>query len=441
LHRLVVIFGITAFLAGSGQALSSPARPSAPGLKFTPSADAYVSSAARRRNFGRAKVLRIGPSTRTYLRFTIGQLDAPVTHATLRLFTRSGTRGFTVRSAGANWSERRITYANAPRPGGLVTSAARQRAGRWIALDVTRLASFAKGSKTVDFALKGAGTTFASRESGSRRPQLIVEATAPTLLAAGDIAYCGTPWDEATAAIVNGIPGTVAALGDLAYDNGTTAEFNACYQPSWGAFKARTKPAPGNHEYGTPGATGYYGYWGAAAGNPAQGWYSYDLGGWHVVSLNSNCPSIGGCGAGSPQEAWLRADLAAHPTRCTAAYWHHPRFSGGDVLSEPDMQPIWQALYDANADLVLTGHAHNYQRFAAQNAAGVADPVRGLREFVVGTGGHPVHHTVLPIANTEVTDATAWGVLKLTLRNSGYDWQFLPIAGQTFTDSGSQACH
>jgi len=282
----------------------------------------------------------------------------------------------------------------------------------------------------------------ASREIGPRAPRIdFVLESSETLIAAGDIGDCSSPWDEATAALVGDPQATVAALGDLAYEDGTLAEFNSCYQPSWGAFKARTRPAPGNHEYGTGNASGYFSYWGAVAGNPAQGWYSYDLGKWHVVSLNSNCSYVGGCAAGSPQEAWLRADLAAHTARCTVAYWHHPRFSGGQVTNEDDMQPLWQALYDANADLVLSGHAHNYQRFAPQNALGVADSARGLREFVVGTGGHHQLHPVAAITNTEITNASTWGVLELTLWPNRYDWHFRPVTGQTFTDSGSQACH
>src|SRR5207249_3187560 len=214
----------------------------------------------------------------------------------------------------------------------------------------------------------------ASRESGVNRPRLWVKAPPPILLAAGDIASCASTGDEATAALVNDMPtATVAAVGDLAYENGTAAEFTSCYQPSWGPFKARTRPTTGNREYNTPGPSGYFGYWGAAAGNPAQGWYSYDLGGWHVIALNSSCPEVGGCFAGSPQETWLRADLAAHRTGCTLAYWHHPLFSGTSGTAEPDMLQFWQDLYDSNADLVLTGHAHNYQRFAPQTAQGVAD--------------------------------------------------------------------
>lgn len=437
--RPALILGLMALLVGGGAALRPLAAEAKSGVTFRPTADAYVSTAARRKNFGRARQLRVSssPLARGYVQFKVAGLDAPVSSAILRFYSRSSSAGLTVRQASSSWSERRITFANAPPPGGVVGRSGRLRRGRWVSVDVT---SAVEGNGSLSFALTGAAR-LSSREAGSTRPQLVVVATPPALIAAGDIGDCTSPWDEATATLVNNMPGTVAALGDLAYQDGTLAEFNACYQPSWGQFKARTKPAPGNHEYVTPGAAGYFAYWGAAAGNPTQGWYSYDLGGWHVVSLNSNCPSIGGCQAGSPQEAWLRADLAAHKTTCTLAYWHHPLFSGGDVTNEPDMAPLWQALYDANADLVLVGHAHNYQRFAPQNAFGVADGLRGIREIVVGTGGKSPLHTVAAIANTEVMNASTWGVLALTLRNSGYDWHFVPVAGQSFTDSGSQACH
>lgn len=438
MRRTAVILGFLALLAAGGRALPSTDAQAKGGVTFRPTADAYVTAAARRRNFGRAKQLRAqsSPVVRSYVQFNVAGLDAPVNYATLRLFARASSKGFVVRTASSGWSERAITFANSPRPGGVVGRSGRVRRGRWISVDVTRLL---KGNGTLSFALTGSAK-ISSREAGLG-PQLIVGAFAPLMVAAGDIAECGNNWDEATAALVKNMPGTVAALGDLAYENGTIGEFDNCYQPSWGQFKARTRPAPGNHEYNTPNAAGYYAYWGAAAGNPAQGWYSYDLGGWHVVSLNSNCIFIGGCGVGSPEETWLRADLAAHKTQCTLAYWHHPRFSGGYVTSDVTMQPIWQALYDNNADLVLSGHAHNYQRFAPQDPAGVADPARGLREIVVGTGGRVDPHPVAPIANTEITNVGTFGVLRLTLRNSGYDWHFVPVAGQTFTDSGSQACH
>jgi calcineurin-like phosphoesterase family protein len=440
MHRPVVILGLFALLVCAGSASSASGGRAADGTTFAADADAYVTAAAPKRNFGKARTLRAAkrPSTKSYVHFTLAGIDAPVSSATLRLYVRASLKGIAVRSTAGEWSERSITFKNAPRAGGVVARAKRVRARRWVSINVTRAV---KGKSAVSFALTGAGT-IASREAGSKRPQLIVKATPPTLLAAGDVAFCGQPYDEATAALIKKIPGTVAALGDLAYEHGTSAEFAACYQPSWGAFKGRTRPAIGNHEYeADPSAAGYFGYWGARAGSPGQAWYSYDLGGWHVISLNSNCSFVGGCFVGSPQEAWLRADLAAHPKGCTLAYWHHPRFSGGQVTNELDLQPIWQDLYDANADLVLSGHAHNYQRFAPQNAAGAADPARGIREFVVGTGGNPTLHPVAAIANTEVMNNDTWGVLKLTLRNSGYDWQFLRAAGGIFTDSGSQACH
>ena len=262
------------------------------------------------------------------------------------------------------------------------------------------------------------------------------------LLAAGDIASCASPGDAATAALLDSMPGTIATLGDNAYERGSPAEYADCYGPTWGRFLSRTRPAPGNHEYLTPGASGYFSYFGAAAGAPDSGYYSYDLGAWHIVVINSNCSPAGGCQAGSRQEAWLRADLAAHRTVCTLAYWHHPRFSSGEHGDQVSMQPIWQDLYDAGADVVLSGHDHDYERFAPQTPTGVADPARGIREFVVGTGGknhYPITRPAEP--NSEVRNWDTFGILKLTLHPRGYDWQFVPEAGKTFTDAGSGRCH
>jgi hypothetical protein len=183
----------------------------------------------------------------------------------------------------------------------------------------------------------------------------------PILVAVGDIASCSSDGDEATAALLDGLSGTIATLGDHAYRSGTPQEFADCYDPSWGRHKDRTRPAPGNHDYETSGAAGYFDYFGAAAGEPGKGYYSYDLGTWHIVVLNSNCSQVGGCGEGTPQEQWLREDLAAHPATCTLAYWHHPLFSSGtEHGGNESMQPVWQALYDAGADVVLAGHEHNY---------------------------------------------------------------------------------
>lgn len=265
--------------------------------------------------------------------------------------------------------------------------------------------------------------------------------TTAVLVGAGDIASCDSVGDEATAKLLDGIPGTVFTTGDNVYASGTTKEFNQCYDPSWGRHKSRTRPSAGNHEYQTPDAAGNYGYFGASAGDPRKGYYSYKRGVWHIVVLNSNCSAVGGCEAGSAQERWLRAALAAHPTNCTLAYWHSPRFSSGSHGSNTSVQPFWKALYDYGVELVVNGHDHHYERFAPQNASGRADARYGIREFVVGTGGknHYPIRTILP--NSEVRNADTFGVLKLTLRSTSYDWQFVPQAGKTFTDSGSEACH
>jgi len=261
------------------------------------------------------------------------------------------------------------------------------------------------------------------------------------LVGAGDISSCSNNGDEATASLLDGIPGTVFTTGDNVYEVGSSTEFANCYSPTWGRHKGRTRPVVGNHEYGTAGAAGYYGYFGAAAGDPAKGYYSYDLGAWHIIVLNSNCGSVGGCAAGSAQEKWLRADLAAHPNVCTAAMWHHPRFnSGAQHGSSTSSQAFWQALYDYGADVVLAGHEHTYERFAPQNAAGNADALRGIREFVVGTGGKSHYGFGTPLPNSEVRNGDTYGVLKLTLNATSYAWQFVPVAGQTFTDSGSASC-
>jgi acid phosphatase type 7 len=257
------------------------------------------------------------------------------------------------------------------------------------------------------------------------------------LVGAGDIADCSGEGDEATAALLDSIAGTVFTTGDHAYPDGSAAEFASCYDPTWGRHKARTYPSPGNHDYHTADAAGYFGYFGSMAGEFGKGYYSYDLGAWHIIVLNS----IISVEAGSPQEQWLRADLAAHPVACTLAYWHHPRFSSGVVHeSDASMQPLWQALYDYGADVVLAGHEHNYERFAPQDPQGVADPTRGIRQFVIGSGGRSHYRFRNPIANSEVRNDDTYGVLKLTLHATSYSWEFIPEAGKTFTDSGSAPC-
>lgn len=264
----------------------------------------------------------------------------------------------------------------------------------------------------------------------------------PVLVGAGDIADCmNLAGAEATAKLLDKIPGTVIAVGDLAYPDGTKENF-ACYDKTWGRAKDRTRPAPGNHEFHSKGATYYFEYFGKAAGDPKEGYYSYDLGTWHIIALNSECAEVGGCNAGSPEEKWLRADLAAYPTACTLAYFHKPLFSsGGAHGDDPQLKPFFQALYDAHADVILNGHDHDYERFSPQDPDGKLDRARGIREFVIGTGGKSHRPFGKPEETSEVRDTTAFGVLKLTLKPKGYDWEFIPEEGKTFTDSGSDSCH
>jgi hypothetical protein len=299
-------------------------------------------------------------------------------------------------------------------------------------------------------------------EAGELIYYKVVPPKDPVIAAAGDIAC------EPTSASFNGGLGTANAcrqkytadvisslgpiagvlpLGDDQYEQGALSQYLGSYDLSWGRFSGLTYPAIGNHEYGTPGAAGYFDYFNGAgvlngaAGERGKAYYSYDIGTWHLIALNSNCTQAGGCRAGSPQEIWLKADLAAHPAACTVAYWHHPRFSSGQHGDTALTEPLWQDLYDANADLVLVGHDHLYERFGPQTSTGVADPVRGLREFIVGTGGRSHYGFAAPKPNSEVRNSDTFGVLKLTLHPSSYDWRFVPEAGGTFTDSGSTACH
>jgi acid phosphatase type 7 len=266
------------------------------------------------------------------------------------------------------------------------------------------------------------------------------------MFAVGDIAACDSGGDETTAnlmdtLIANHPDAPIALLGDLAYNTGSSAEFNNCYAPSWGRFKSRSRPAVGNHEYETLNAAPYYAYFGANAGDPSKGYYSYEAGAWHVVVLNSNCAVIGGCEAGSAQEQWLRADLSAHPVRCTLAYWHHPLFSSGIHGNNVFTHDLWQALMDANADLVLVGHDHHYERFAPQDANGTLDAIKGIREIIVGTGGKTLRPVTQTIPNSEASNSATLGVLKLNLFADRYDWRFVPEPGASFTDSGTTNCH
>jgi hypothetical protein len=277
----------------------------------------------------------------------------------------------------------------------------------------------------------------------------------PVLAAAGDIA-CDASWPEFNATYGSGTvcqmrstsdlllalqPTAVATLGDNQYNNASLAAFTASFDPTWGRVKPEIRPAIGNHEIERdPTAAGYFQYFGPAAGDPATAYYSYDLGAWHIVVLNGNCAQVGGCDPGSPQIKWLNADLAAHPTLCTLAYWHQPRWTSGEHGNNPLYDTFWQELYRTGVDVVLNGHDHDYERFAAQDPAGNLDIAHGVREFVIGTGGARFESLGIRQPNSEVVSQT-FGVTSFTLHPTSYDWQFIPQAGQTFTDAGTTYCH
>ncbi len=274
----------------------------------------------------------------------------------------------------------------------------------------------------------------------------------PLVAAVGDIACSSLPTNpdscqqQATSDLLVGKPlSAVLMLGDGSYEDGTLAQYQTYYDPTWGRFKSITHPATGNHEYQTPGAQGYYQYFGPAAGDPSQGWYSYDVGTWHMIVLNSNCYVFKGCGANTPQVQWLKADLAAHKNSCTLAYYHHPHFTSGstndDNSGHNPTGAFWDALYAAGADVILNGHDHDYERFGAQSPIGEPDPAYGIREFIVGTGGRSYNSFLEPSLNSEVREGRTYGVLFLTLHPTSYDWRFVPVPGKTFTDSGTGRCH
>ena len=307
----------------------------------------------------------------------------------------------------------------------------------------TAVATVSSSGLVTGVAVGSATITATSEGKTGQGTVTVTAATDAVLVGAGDIAPCPSDvdnpndGDDATAKLLDGIPGTVFTLGDNVYENGTAYEYTTCYSPSWGRHLARTRPTAGNHEYNTQNAGGYFGYFAAAAGDPAKGYYSYDLGAWHIMVLNNYVDMT----VGSAQEQWLRADLVASSKQCTIAMWHEPLFSSGPIHGgNLATQPLWQALYAWGAEIVLSGHDHNYERFAPQRGDGTADAAFGIREFVVGTGGASLDGFGTTVPNSEVR-GSVYGLLKLTLQSGGYTWQFVPVAGQTFTDQGSGSCH
>ena len=270
--------------------------------------------------------------------------------------------------------------------------------------------------------------------------QPIPQPSDPILVGAGDIAVCSAKGDEATAQLLDNIDGIVFTLGDNVYPNGSPEQFRDCYAPSWGRHRARTYPAPGNHDYNTGGAKGYYDLFGARAGEPDKGYYSYNVGAWHIIVLNSEIET----GEDSAQVQWLRDDLAQHPAKCTLAMFHRPLFSSGphgrDGSGEKT-RALWDVLYEYNADVILNGHDHDYERFAPQDPHGNADAARGIRQFVVGTGGAAPYPFGEIKPNSEARRTGHLGVMKLTLHATSFSWEFIPVMGALFGDSGQGECH
>jgi hypothetical protein len=413
------------------------------------------------------------------------------------VYAISGSRaGYAVAAApGVRWHGQRFAAPHAtpsvaqapdPRSPGF-------RPGSWTSVDVTPLLAGRRSATLTLLPLSRTEVTFASSEAGPTAPQLVVRTarsavgvrdtaftgrvgvghakTTPVVAAVGDIACdprsaafraaAGTGTEctmRATSRLVRRLgPTTVLTLGDTQYEDNAYWKYLASFDPTWGALKRIMHPTIGNHEYATPDAAGYFRYFGPRAGAPQKGWYSFDLGRWHVVSLNSECGHVGGCGPGAPQREWLKADLAAHPAACTLAYWHEPRFSSGQHGDAQQMATIWNDLVAAHADVVLSGHNHDYERFerlgrTPQGPGGLGGPQsfqspaldpHGVREFVVGTGGKNLYgFKQAALAGETVHNHDTYGVLLLTLRPRAYDWRFVPIGGRggTFTDSGSARC-
>ena len=457
--RLLAVGAALVFMAsavgasgGSSAAQSGAERTTT--LVFEPVADARVEETHPATNYGTSTRLGsdgdAGSRIETYLRFDVTGVLGTVRSATLRLYVvADGTGdGPAVFPTGTGWDETGVTWATRPEAtGSAVADMGAVTAGAWVELDVTAVVT---GNEGVGLQLRQLGLDGLSLYSrqGSYRPQLVVTwADDPVVMAAGDIACAAGRAVTANACrqqytsdllVAEPELAAVLPLGDTQYEDALYPDFfgAGAYDATWGRRKSITRPVPGNHEYHVAGAPGYFQYFGESAGAAGQGYYSFDIGSWHLIALNSEIAMS----AGSAQERWLRSDLAGTAAECTLAYWHKPRFSSGSHGGSPSVSALWQALYDARADVVLSSHDHDYERFALQSPNGQADS-QGIREFVVGTGGasHSPFADVRP--NSEVRDGNTFGVLKLTLHGSSYDWQFVPEAGGAFSDSGTTACH
>lgn len=425
-----------------------------------PAADAYVSSSYPTTNYGTSTSLRVdgSPTVRSYLRFSVSNTSS-ISKATLRIYANSAlSSGISVNRTGSSWGETTINYGNAPAVGSLVKTSAAVSAYTWISVDVT---SYVNANGTFSFALTDPSSTalsLASRES-TNKPQLVITygGTAPTPTPASVpsvtpvpapgtdpyIFFTGDSRSGCTTAAQNVVnlikkyPSSVPVLfnGD-ATNTGAYSEFTDCFNTTYGQIKSQLRPVPGNHEYLTSGASGYYSYFGSQAGPSGKGYYSYNVGTWHLINLNSEID----ISSTSAQLSWLKTDLANNPASCTLAIWHRPRFSSGEHGDSSDTGSLFTALYNAGAEIVLSGHDHDYERFAPQNPSGSADSARGIRQWVVGTAGVAMRSFSTIRANSQFRNNTNYGALKLTLHSSSYDWQFINTSG-SIIDSGSTACH
>ena len=459
--------------------LGAPGAAQAATATITATEDTYTSQGTAGTTHGSSGSLTVNGAPgerRGYVKFTVTSIPADSTEvsAVLRLWaTTSSPATFTARAVPTTWSESTLTWNNQPALGTAVDSVTGVTAGQYRELDVS---GHVTGNGTFALAVTGSATQarFASTESSSNRPpELALTWTPPTtpppggddpvVAAAGDIA-CRPPANRTSSSchhretsnlLVAGDYDAVLPLGDLQYECGQASAYQSVYDPAWGRVKDRSRPVAGDNEYesatcSTPGASGYFSYFGGAA-SPNQpdcrsacpGYYSYDLGTWHVIALNTNCsePGVGGCSSSSAQGRWLAADLAAHPNQCILAYWHLPRWTESGGVSSTSNYLV-SALYNAGADVLLTGNNHHYARFAPQSPSGAADPANGIRQFIVGTGGKSLHGlSSRPDPQVESRQSNTYGVLELTLHASSYSWRFVPEAGRSFTDSGSQDCH
>jgi hypothetical protein len=436
-------------------------------LTLSADADAPVDQATPNTNFATDMLRAEGapdPDSRSHLNFTVPAGQGSIVSAKLRVYATSGTSdGPTVFTTTTDWTETGITWNNRPAK----TSVRHDdkgaiAAGTWVEYEVSPLVT-GPGVYSFLIATDSADRVdFASREATANPPELVVTYSSqpsPVIAAAGNIACDPSNVNfngglganglcqamSTSSPLLSGGFAAVLALGDQQYEDGTLDKYMQGYDPSWGRVKSITYPVAGNHDYRLPGAAGYFDYFNGAsnatgrAGDRSRGYYSFDIGSWHVVALNSNC-AIVSCAAGSEQEQWLRADLATQPAKCTLAFAHHPLFSSGDRVTAPAMRPLWDALYEARADLFLVAHSHTYERFAPQTPAGGYDPSNGIVEIVVGTGGESHHPFATTTPNAMVRDQTSFGFLELTLNPTSYAFQFVPTVG-SFTDSGAASCH